>query len=624
MREERREEGVGRRGARVHPRRIRVGQKVRRRRQVEEETGTEARIPFVICGLEPEESRTRSDAADGCEQRRTGLQRQQEEAPVERPSPAGVGERVGACGVGVERAAGPSLPPLCLQLEELVDGCRVGASIVALHEAVELLGEPSAAAFRFAPAASADLRGPAVAKCLFSQEDRAIPPARRGDGEGEVSACVLPRLGDTPTRLPAIDGDERSLPAAMRADVAALQRRQERGDGLMRTRGIDERGAKHHEDRDCLVLGATGQGGQGELSPAIDRAGERAEQHVIAVGDLQQGQSAPRGEVPRGPEQRFGFEHRVGFQGARRQGAPLALLGLGDLPQPRESYIHLRWRSVLVSSLVSLMMCSLLVISPMVVSAGRGSSVAGASPSSAMLHPVVVQSRTVALNGRVATAGIDGPRTLHARFRRRSRPGTLLVAAVIDGVKSSGMSQPRWSIPGWRRGAGMIGGQLATTGRPATGGLQSMILFDADNPGGVRSIRIGRVPVGTVAWVTVVLAELAGVPRHLEVIARGGSTNGPTPSDYTTQSSVTTAAPVGRAPDLVLASFTNGGTAPHGEQFVLSHGWRVLGADRERNGVDQPILFDERVWRAGSRPREWMRYLGGNPIDNCAAIVALG
>lgn len=248
---------------------------------------------------------------------------------------------------------------------------------------------------------------------------------------------------------------------------------------------------------------------------------------------------------------------------------------------------------------------------------------AGAGPSRPRFVPVVVQSQRIVVNGRVAADGTDGPRTVRVNFPRPTRRGTLLVAAIVDGVEHSGMTQPGWRIAGWRRGAGMIGGQLATTGRPTTGGLQSVILFDPDNRGGVRSVAIGTIPRGTVTWVTVVLAELSGVPPHVWVAARGGSTSGPAPSDYTTSSAVSTAAPLEHLPALVLTSFVNGGTAPHGEHFAFPSGWRVLGADRGGNGVDQPVLFDERVWTSRSKPTEWMRYLGGNPIDNCAAIVAL-
>lgn len=248
---------------------------------------------------------------------------------------------------------------------------------------------------------------------------------------------------------------------------------------------------------------------------------------------------------------------------------------------------------------------------------------AEASPSRQRFVPVVVQSRRIVVNGPLPADGAPGPRTVRVGFPRPTRRGSLLVAAIVDGVEHSGMTQPGWRIAGWRRGAGMIGGQLATTGRPTTGGLQSVILFDPDNRGGVRSVAIGTIPRGTVTWVTIVLVELIGVPQHVWVAARGGSTNGPAPSDYTTSSSISTRVPLEHPPALVLTSFVNGGTAPHGERFVTPSGWRVLGADRGGNGVDQPILFDERVWTSMSKPTEWMRYLGGNPIDNCAAIVAL-
>lgn len=259
----------------------------------------------------------------------------------------------------------------------------------------------------------------------------------------------------------------------------------------------------------------------------------------------------------------------------------------------------------------------------MLLCVGAAARPAGASTSRATFDPVVVQSRRIAVIGHTVDDGVAGPRTLHVSFRHPTRRGTLLVAAIIDGVVHGGMTQPDWRIEGWRRGAGMIGGQLGTTGRPTAGGLQSVILFDPDNRGGATSLDIGQIPAGTITCVTVVLAELRGVPEHLRVVGRGGSTNGPAPSDYTNFSSISAASQVTSVPNLVLVSFTNGGTAPDGERFVFSKGWRVLGADYSRNETTQPMLFDERVWRADSRPSEWMRYLGGAPIDNCAAMVVL-
>lgn len=264
------------------------------------------------------------------------------------------------------------------------------------------------------------------------------------------------------------------------------------------------------------------------------------------------------------------------------------------------------------------------VVAPSAVLALQVLVTRNSGATAAGFNPVVVQTRRIAIDGHAGHEALQGPTAVRVHFGHPTRPGTLLVAAVIDGVRTSGMTQPTWHISGWRRGVDMIGGQLATTEGPATGGLQSVILFDPDNRGGVTSVDVGEVPPSTVTWVTVVLAELAGVPQHVHVVARGGSTDGPYPSDYSTFSAVRTSTALRQVPDLVLTSFTNGGTAPHGERFVHSPGWRVLGADRSTNEWDQPILFDERTWRAATKPSEWMRYLGGNRIDNCAAIVALG
>ena len=460
------------------------------------------------------------------------------------------------------------------------------APVTALDGPAQLLGQPATSTLDLGEAPPSEGRGPAVALQGLPDQDRPLPGVGRRDRKREAGARLRPLPGDAAGRS-----------AAGR---------------------IDEGRAQDDIERHGAVLRTAGQRGQRQAVPPAERAGEGAEDHVVAVGDVEQGQPAPLREVGRGGKQRLGLERRVRLQGTGRQGPPAARVGFRDLPQPHASHVHLRPRWSVLASLVAV--CAL-VLAGMVSPAGRE---AGAAASIATFRPVVVQSRTIAIHGRAVDDALKGPATVRARFRHPTRPGTLLVAAVIDGVRGSGMPQPRWRIAGWRRGAGMIGGQLATTGRQSTGGLQSVILFEPDNPGGIQSVDVGTVPKGTVTWVTIVLAELAGVPEQLHVVARGGSTNGPRPSDYTHASSIYTAAPVRSIPDLVLTSFTNGGTAPHGERFVYPRGWRVLGADRERNGVDQPVLFDERVWRSDTKPTEWMRYLGGLPIDNCAAIVALG
>jgi hypothetical protein len=102
-----------------------------------------------------------------------------------------------------------------------------------------------------------------------------------------------------------------------------------------------------------------------------------------------------------------------------------------------------------------------------------------------------------------------------------------------------------------------------------------------------------------------------------------GSTSGPTPQTDSTASSVYTDSPARHAPDLVLAAFTNGGNSPHGETFSWSNGWTLIGKDTAQGIIDEPLLFDYRVLRGPGVVGEHMRYAGGSPIDNCAAIVAL-
>jgi hypothetical protein len=140
-------------------------------------------------------------------------------------------------------------------------------------------------------------------------------------------------------------------------------------------------------------------------------------------------------------------------------------------------------------------------------------------------HPRVVQERETAVAGGPDT-GVEGPLTVHARFDRPTTAGDLLVAAVIDGVQTSGMTQPEMLLPHWTPGRDVIGGNTADggTGGYATGGLQSAIYLYPDNPGGLLSLAVAEVPRGTASDVTVVLAELSGVPRKVSVDVTGGST----------------------------------------------------------------------------------------------------
>lgn len=261
----------------------------------------------------------------------------------------------------------------------------------------------------------------------------------------------------------------------------------------------------------------------------------------------------------------------------------------------------------------------------MTVSCGLlGGVPAGAADGAPGIRPVVVQVRRVAVPGP-GGRGARGPVPVRATLPRPTRAGDLLVAAVIDGVRTSGMRQPSWHLPGWRRAGDVIGGNTAQggSGGRRTGGLQAAIYYRPDSPGGVTSVPIGTVPRGTVADVTAVVAEVAGVPRHLTLLATGSSSSGPTPATDSTASSVSLRRPGGHRPELVLAAFTNGGTAPHGERWVRPPRWRVVGEDRSIRGVDQPILFDETVWGSPPSPHQAVRYLGGRPIDNCALMVAL-
>lgn len=234
----------------------------------------------------------------------------------------------------------------------------------------------------------------------------------------------------------------------------------------------------------------------------------------------------------------------------------------------------------------------------------------------------VVQRRVVTVPGLTGTA--PGPRSIVVRFARPTRRGDLLVAGVDDGVETSGMRHARYLFPGWRRAVTTIGGERADTGAGAyaTGGLQAAVYFRADNPGGIVSVPVARIPSGSLDWVSVVLVELAGPPRSLRVDATGSSTSGPTQKDWSNDSVVRTRSATSGVHDLAFAVFDNGGNAPGGVDFASSSGWTVLGEVHDSDGDQQPILLDYRVLRRRAVVEETDRY-DGYPIDNCAVVVAL-
>ncbi|MGH9046978.1 MAG: hypothetical protein ACRDVW_06655 [Acidimicrobiales bacterium] len=249
-----------------------------------------------------------------------------------------------------------------------------------------------------------------------------------------------------------------------------------------------------------------------------------------------------------------------------------------------------------------------------------------ASPASAAvhLHPVVVQRVVQAFDGQ-SGEGVEGPRTLSVHLSQPTRRGDLLIAAVDDGVVTSGMVHPQYLLNHWNLAVTTIGGETAHngTGPYRTGGLQASIYFLADNPGGIVQVPVARVPNGTQATVTITIAELSGVPASLAVNATGTSTSGPKVADYTQRSSVTSTTATSERPDLVVALFNNGGNSPEGERYVTQRGWTLIGEDTSPTNEDQPILANFEVAPHEGIVHEHERYLGGYPIDNCAVIVAL-
>lgn len=244
-----------------------------------------------------------------------------------------------------------------------------------------------------------------------------------------------------------------------------------------------------------------------------------------------------------------------------------------------------------------------------------------AAVASSHRGPVVVERRVVTVPG--LNGSTPGPRTIKVRFPHPTRKGDLLVAGVDDGVETSGMVHARYRFPGWRRAITTIGGQRATTGRVATGGLQAALYFYPDNPGGIVSVPVASIPAGSLDWVSVVLVELADTPPAATVDTTGTATNGPLPSDYSLVSTVRTRRATAKADELAFAVFNNGDNSPYGVRFVNSPGWTVVGEVHDPDNNEQPILLDYRVVRRREVVRETDHYVGGSPIDNCAVMAVL-
>ena len=179
----------------------------------------------------------------------------------------------------------------------------------------------------------------------------------------------------------------------------------------------------------------------------------------------------------------------------------------------------------------------------------------------------------------------------------------LLVAAVVDGVLTSGMQQPHWYPAGWQAAAQTIGGNLADGGRGGyeTGGLQAALFYFPDNPGGIADVPLGKIPSGTQTDVTAFVIEIAGVPAHLSVDATGASTSGATSTTDTVVSTVRTSGTLPHAPDLVRNLCSRAVVLADGEMIGMGSPGEAVRLFRER-------LLDERAG-AGAR-----RYLEGRGV----------
>jgi hypothetical protein len=203
-----------------------------------------------------------------------------------------------------------------------------------------------------------------------------------------------------------------------------------------------------------------------------------------------------------------------------------------------------------------------------------------------------------------------GEKIPRAAFAEPTKAGDLLVAAVLCGVLTGGMAVPTLTLPpGWHKGAKHTGG--------IQGGLEATIYYQADNPGGVTSVALGREPAGNNdVWCTTFTWEISGAGASASVDAKGfASVVGGTSITVATSAATTS------GHDLVLAAETDGSEYPP-NQYQVSHGFDLVSV--WPNGKEyQPGTFSALVTDRLHVERTTISQASAQWFDSTAVIVAL-
>ncbi len=197
-----------------------------------------------------------------------------------------------------------------------------------------------------------------------------------------------------------------------------------------------------------------------------------------------------------------------------------------------------------------------------------------------------------------------------ASFAKPTTRGDLLVAAVLCGVLNGGMAVPKLTSPsGWESAKKHTGG--------IDGGLEVGIYYRADNPGGLTSVTLGKVPQGnddvsctTFTW------EITGTGESSSVDATGvASVVGGT------SITVATSAATRDGHDLVLVAETDGSEYPP-NQYQVSHHFELVSV--WGNGEEyQPGTFSALVTDKTRVQKTTVSQASAQWLDSTAVIVAL-
>jgi hypothetical protein len=251
---------------------------------------------------------------------------------------------------------------------------------------------------------------------------------------------------------------------------------------------------------------------------------------------------------------------------------------------------------------------------------GPGAPPAGAEDAATSSSCVATTTTPIVLPGDSSVAVADtcqssanaltgGEQVPAAAFARPTKPGDLLAAAVQCGVLKAGMAVPDLVPPaGWDKAKKRTGG--------IDGGLEVAIYYRPDNPGGITSVKLGQVPVGTDdVSCTTFTWEITGTGERATLDATGSAS-----VVGQTQITVATTRATTGTHDLVLAAESDGSEYPP-NQYLVSHHFDLVSvwADGKtyQPGTFSALVTDEsRVEKTTvSQTSQW--------LDSTAVIAAL-